>query len=158
MSIKSAILLSAALCLGVMTSALAQTTGSSGSSTGTNDTGYDSARTGNGVSDSYGNTQDTKAIPSADDAYGSSKKKNHGNDVGTESDLDQNGTGTAPGTDSFAPGSTGTSGDSEKYDSSKTSKTTTTTHSSSRYGRTGTSGKHGGAHDGGTSGKKDGGM
>jgi len=39
MSIKSAILLSAVLCVGVMTQALAQTTGSSGSSTGTDDTG-----------------------------------------------------------------------------------------------------------------------
>lgn len=139
MSIKSAILLSAALCLGVMTSALAQTTGSSGSSTGNNDTGYDSARTGNGVSDSYGNATDTKAIPTTDDVHGANTK----NSTGTSSsdvNLDQ-GTTTGSGT----------------YQSSK-STTTTTTTKSGRYGRTGTAGKHGGAsHDGGTSGH-DGGM
>ncbi|MFT3842994.1 MAG: hypothetical protein QM723_38755 [Myxococcaceae bacterium] len=135
MSIKSAILLSAALCLGVMTSALAQTTGSSGSSTGTNDTGYDSARTGNGVSDSYGNTTDTKAIPTTDDVHGANTK----NSTGTSSsdvNLDQ-GTTTGSGT----------------YQSGKSTSTKT-----GRYGRTGTAGKHGGgSHDGGTSGK-DGGM
>lgn len=151
MSIKSAILLSAVLCVGVMTQALAQTTGSSGSSTGTNDTGYDSARTGNGVSDSYGNTTDTKTVPTSDDAYGQNKKKNHGDDVGTESDLNKNSTGTSSGDVNLEQGSaTGT----ESIHSSKSTTTTTKI----RSGRSGTAGKHGGAgHDGGTMGK-DGGM
>jgi hypothetical protein len=98
MSIKSAILLSAALCLGVITSALAQTSGSSGSSTGNNDTGYDSARTGDGVPDSY-NGQGSKTVPSAGDAYGPrSNREGRAGTAGKHGGASHDG-GTAGGKD-----------------------------------------------------------